>query len=152
MKKSKTKFSGMTLVEMIVALAVFAALALILVMMGNSVEKHSRAATDLNKRVAVEGPIAEAHNKNSSYLVDNKTEIMVGIAPASEGATAAVTVTMNASLYYIDPNSQNETDTDYSVIPDTDATANDYMFKYIEVTKPTGYVTAASTTETTTAP
>ena len=73
MKKHHTKLSGMTLVEMIVALAVFAALALILVMMGNSVEKHSRAATNVNKKVAVEGPIAERRNQGTSYLVINHT-------------------------------------------------------------------------------
>ncbi len=148
MKKHHTKLSGMTLVEMIVALAVFAALALILVMMGNSVEKHSRAATNLNKKVAVEGPIAEGRNQGASYLVNNDVEIKVAVGNGEPETMTGTYVPIHGSMYYIDPNSQNETDpTDHSPIPDTAPSEKDFTFKYVVVTQPTGYLTAPSTTQ-----
>jgi len=85
-KKSKKKLRGMTLVEIIIALAVFAMLGAILVLAAMSVEKHSRAARHLNDKVAVQGPIAEAQNKDGSVCLDDNYEIKVNSNITIKGA------------------------------------------------------------------
>ncbi len=76
-KKSKKKLRGMTLVEIIIALAVFAMLGALLVLAALSIEKHSRAARKINDKVAVQGPIAESQNKAGSVVLEDNFEITV---------------------------------------------------------------------------
>ncbi|MBR4627671.1 MAG: type II secretion system protein [Ruminococcus sp.] len=158
MKKLKSKLSGMTLVEMIVALAVFAMLALILVLMGSAVEKNSRAAHDLNSRVAVNGPIAEAQNTNDSFLADNNFVVQVanGKAASTDANGNAVYsyINIEGTLCYVNPtNSNHEIVTnvvttnaqgDEKVIPDPTLEAGDYVPKYIIVTMPQNATTTTA--------
>lgn len=158
MKKAMKKLSGMTLVEIIVALAVFAVMSVVLVTMGSAVEKHSKSARDLNSRVAVEGPIAEAQNGNESYLVDDKFEIKVGLGvkEVDDNGNEHIVmstkdlVSIEGTLCYVNPElGTNATATDAEgntyVVPDPTVDAGDYTFKYIAVTMP-------ETTTTTTTP
>lgn len=158
MKKAMKKLSGMTLVEIIVALAVFAVMSVVLVTMGSAVEKHSKSARDLNSRVAVEGPIAEAQNDNESYLVDDKFEIKVGLGvkEVDDNGNEHIVmstkdlVSIEGTLCYVNPElGTNATATDAEgntyVVPDPTVDAGDYTFKYIAVTMP-------ETTTTTTTP
>lgn len=157
MKKFMKKLRGMTLVEIIVALAVFAMLSLVLVTMGNAAEKHSRAARSLNSRVAVEGPIAEAQNGNESYLADNAYQIKVAKGQKTTDAAGNQVLVMpskgfvsiEGTLCYVNPElGTNATDASGAVIPDPTADPGDYSFKYIAVPKPTGTMAPLTTEDT----
>lgn len=157
MKKFMKKLRGMTLVEIIVALAVFAMLSLVLVTMGNAAEKHSRAARSLNSRVAVEGPIAEAQNGNESYLADNAYQIRVAKGQKTTDASGNEVLVMpskgfvsiEGTLCYVNPElGTNATDASGAVIPDPTADPGDYSFKYIAVPKPTGTMAPLTTEDT----
>lgn len=158
MKKIMKKLRGMTLVEIIVALAVFAMLSLVLVTLGNAAERHSRAARSLNSRVAVEGPIAEAQNEKEAYLVDNNYQIRVGKGQKTTDASGNEMIVMpsngfvsiEGTLCYVNPElGTNATDSgDYSKIPDPTADPGDYSFKYIVVPKPTGTMAPLTTEDT----
>lgn len=126
MKKRKKKLSGMTLVEVIIALVVFAAISLILVLLGNSVEAHHRAARRLNDKVVVQGPIAEAQNEKSALLVNDDYEITV---EKSGDASAAVVV--KGKLYSVEPFS---VDDEGNQIPDP--TADNVNLRFIEIQNP----------------
>ncbi len=156
MKKLKRKLSGMTLVEMIISIAIFAIMAMLLVLLGNAIEKNTQEANRLNSRVAVEGPIAEIQNMNEAHLVDNEAEIKVGIGQDVTDTNGDVVgkempssgySTIHGTLCYVDPElPENETASDGSKLPDTTAPENDYNFHYIAVTKPTNTTAPASTT------
>jgi prepilin-type N-terminal cleavage/methylation domain-containing protein len=159
MKKLKSKLSGMTLVEMIVALAVFAMLALILVLMGSAVEKNSRAARDLNSRVAVNGPIAEAQKLDDSFLASNNFVVQVAngkdYTTDANGANVYKFIDIEGTLCYVNPtDSNNEIVTNVvttnaqggsEVIPDPTLQAGDFVPKYIIVTMPQNATTTAPT-------
>jgi prepilin-type N-terminal cleavage/methylation domain-containing protein len=160
MKKLKSKLSGMTLVEMIVALAVFAMLALILVLMGSAVEKNTRAANNLNSRIAVNGPIAEAQNTKDSFLADNNFVIQVAngkdVPTNANGENVYNYINIEGTLCYVNPtDSDNEIVTNVvttnaqggtDVIPDPTLEPGDYVPKYIIVTMPQNATTTAATT------
>lgn len=155
MKKLKRKLRGMTLVEIIIALAVFAMLGFILVMVGKSVEQHSRAAHHLNNKVVVEGPIAEAQVNDTAFLMNDQLEIKVAKAQKTTDSNGNVinefpangVVTIKGALYNTDPElGTNPTDTNGDPIPDPSAVSNDYNLKYVEITKPTVTTQATSTT------
>lgn len=160
MKKLKSKLRGMTLVEMIVALAVFAMLALILVLMGSAVEKNTRAANNLNSRIAVNGPIAEAQNTKDSFLADNNFVIQVAngkdVSTNANGENVYNYINIEGTLCYVNPtDSDNEIVTNVvttnaqggtAVIPDPTLEPGDYVPKYIIVTMPQNATTTAATT------
>ncbi len=61
MKKFKKKvFKGMTLYEVIIAIAIMAVMTTILVAAGMAINGYLRAANDVNDRVALQAPFAEA--------------------------------------------------------------------------------------------
>jgi prepilin-type N-terminal cleavage/methylation domain-containing protein len=76
-KKISKKLKGMTLIEIIISIAVFAVMGLMLVTAATSINQHTKSANKLNKKVAVQGPIAEAQYKNDAYLVDDDVTIKV---------------------------------------------------------------------------
>lgn len=158
MKKLKRKLSGMTLVEMIVALAVFAMLALILVTMGSAVEKNSRAAHNLNSRVAVNGPIAEAQNTNDSFLANENFVIQVANGKNrttdANGNNVYKYVNIEGTLCYVNPTDKDHevvtnavTTNDQggsAIVPDPTLEPGSFISKYIIVTMPQN-TTAATT-------
>ncbi len=131
-KKSKKKLRGMTLVEIIIALAVFAMLGVVLVLAALSVEKHSRAARNINEKVAVQGPIAEAQNLDGSVLVDDNLEIKVNS-----------NITVKGKLY---DTGDYEQATDGSLVKATDNSESAGLdLKYIAgIQMPTEAATSAS--------
>jgi prepilin-type N-terminal cleavage/methylation domain-containing protein len=163
MKKLNKKLKGMTLVEIIVSLAIFAMFAMILVMLGNSVEKNSREANKLNKKVAVNGPVAEMQNSKKTYIANDKHVIRVAdkktLQTNTSGEWASNYVKIEGTLCYVNEDLTNAVTTNTEglsgiVVDPTDPTASNgnYDFNFIIVTKPTGFATAAAsdTTSTTT--
>lgn len=65
MKKNKRKLKGMTLVEMIISLAIFAIMGAVLVMVGMHVDNTTRATTTLKGNIALESPYAA--NREKTY-------------------------------------------------------------------------------------
>ena len=126
MKINKKKLRGMTLVEVVIAIVIFAALSLVLVVVGNSIEAHQRAARKLNNKVAVQGPIAEAQNKQSALLVNDEYEIKV-----EKSGDSSASVIVKGKLYSVEPFSVDDAG---NQIPDP--TAEDGNLSFIEIQKP----------------
>ena len=63
--KSRKKLKGMTLVEIIIAMAVFAVLGVILLGIGQVVDSTTKASSRLNKKMTVQAPYAAAKNVRS---------------------------------------------------------------------------------------
>ena len=61
MKKKNLK--GTTLLEVIIALAIFAMLGVILVTLGSNVDKQTKSSIKLNKRVALQAPYAASQQE-----------------------------------------------------------------------------------------
>ncbi|MCM1008940.1 MAG: type II secretion system GspH family protein [Ruminococcus flavefaciens] len=127
MKKNKKKLRGMTLVEVVIAIVIFASLSLVLVVVGNSIEAHQRAARKLNNKVAVQGPVAEAQNKQSALLVNDDYEITV-----EKSGDSAASVVVKGKLYSVEPFSVDDAG---NQIPDP--TAEGGNLRFIEIEKPT---------------
>lgn len=89
-KKVSKKLKGMTLVEIIISIAVFAVMVAILITAANAVNQYTKAANKLNKKVAVQGPIAEAQYKNDAYLLDDDVEITVNNSVKLKGKAYSV--------------------------------------------------------------
>lgn len=80
-KKSRRKKRGMTLVEVIVSIAVMAVLALLLTTVGVTIDTYRKDTKARNDKVAIEGPAAEARDKDATNgrgkLVDEDFKITV---------------------------------------------------------------------------
>lgn len=125
--KKKKKLRGMTLVEIIVSIAVFAMISLILVMFGSSVNAQRRSTKRVNDKVAVQGPVAEAQNDENSLLMDDDYEIIVN--KKGDASTSAVVKgkLYSAQGYIIDEDGNKVADPD----------AEKANLKFIEIQKPT---------------
>lgn len=123
--KKKKKLRGMTLVEIIIAIAVFAMISLILVMLGTSVDTQQRSAIKVNNKVAIQGPIAEAQDKDNAYLMDDEFEIKV-----SKKGAASSSVVVKGKLY----STQGYTIKDGKQVPD--ANADKANLKFVEIENP----------------
>lgn len=124
--KKKKKLKGMTLVEIVVSIAVFAAISLILVMIGSAVNAQERSANKVNRKVAVQGPVAEAQNDDNALLLTE--EYMIKVAKKDSPETA---VTVTGKLYstekYIIDEDGNKV---------ADPNAEKANLKFIEIQKP----------------
>lgn len=100
--KKKKKLKGMTLIEIIVSIAVFAMISLILVMLGTSVNAQRRSARKVNEKVAFQGPIAEAQNDENSLLMDDEYEITVGKVGSASTVTVVKGKLYSAQGYILD--------------------------------------------------
>lgn len=70
-KKSKKTRKGMTLVEIIVALAVVSVLTVLLVQVSSTIEAYTKSANTVNKKVAHQLPVAETKYKKAAYEIDS---------------------------------------------------------------------------------
>ena len=61
MKKSKKKLKGMTLIEMIISIFIFAIMGGLLILVGTHIDATSKAANNLKNKVVVESPYAANH-------------------------------------------------------------------------------------------
>jgi prepilin-type N-terminal cleavage/methylation domain-containing protein len=77
-KSKKKTVKGMTLVEIIISLAVFVVAALLMVQVSETTVKLSRKANHMNRKVAVEAPIAEARPSDNT-LVQANGDIRVSV-------------------------------------------------------------------------
>ncbi|MCR4638450.1 type II secretion system protein [Ruminococcus sp.] len=66
MKKSKKSLKGMTLIEMIISIAIFAIMGGLLVLVGTHIDATNRATNVLKSKVSNESPYAANHK--TSYL------------------------------------------------------------------------------------
>lgn len=92
MKKSK-KLKGMTLIEIIVALAIFAMMGAILVTVGMTSTKMNRAATGLKDKMVEQSPYAA--NQKTQYQVYNEED---GVYEDAEltGEDVVIKVSLNS--------------------------------------------------------
>jgi len=82
MKKTKKKFKGMSLVEVIVALAVFAIFGLLLCGIGQSIAAHRKIANSINHKVAEQSAVAEIEDTGRAFLNDPNgvtPEVMISL-------------------------------------------------------------------------
>ncbi len=125
--KKKKKLKGMTLIEIIVSIAVFAMISLILVMLGSSVNAQRRSAKKVNDKVAFQGPIAEAQNDENSLLMNDEYEIVVKKKGSDSTSSVVKGKLYSAQGYIIDEDGNKVADPD----------AEKANLKYIEIQKPT---------------
>lgn len=85
MKQFKKKLKGMTLVEVVIAIAVFAIMGALLVTAANLINVHLKSTNQLNAKVAEQGPIAEAQYNGT------------GVAYAVAGGTTQIEVKYGGS-------------------------------------------------------
>lgn len=85
--KKKKSLKGMTLVEVLIAIAILGIMTLFIARNASVIEKYNRSTTRLNQKVAVEGPLAEMQKpeiiKNedgtfSEHKIDDNVTIRVG--------------------------------------------------------------------------
>lgn len=93
MKKSKKKLKGMTLIEMIISIAVFAIMGGLLILVGTHIDATNRATNVLKSKVSNESPYAANHKidyikKDNTVATLPPQDIMVEFNV--EGATAAI--------------------------------------------------------------
>ena len=65
----KKNLKGMTLVEVIISIAIFAMLGVVIISLGSNVDKTTRSSNRLNKRVAIQAPYAASQDTEYSYEV-----------------------------------------------------------------------------------
>jgi prepilin-type N-terminal cleavage/methylation domain-containing protein len=90
--KKKKSLKGMTLVEVLIAIAILGIMTLFIARNASVIEKYNRSTTRLNQKVAVEGPLAEMQKPEVKYdeatgtYVENKIDddvtIRVGYNPS----------------------------------------------------------------------
>lgn len=135
MKRSRKKMSGMTLIECIIAITVFAMLSVVLLLIGTSVDAHSRSARSINKKISVEGPVAEAQDKDTAVEVGN-----VNVEVKYSGSSGVQTITVPATAYEVYQNAADIVVDENGTVVTDPANRN---FKFMDVAVPT---TPATTT------
>ena len=79
MRKKKT-LKGMTLVEILIAIAILGVMSLFIARNASVIEKYNMSTTRLNKKVALEGPLAETGivENEEAAKIDDSVTIHVG--------------------------------------------------------------------------
>ncbi|MBR6581515.1 MAG: prepilin-type N-terminal cleavage/methylation domain-containing protein [Ruminococcus sp.] len=85
MKKLKLKLrkkvlKGMTLLEIIIAIAIVAVMTSVLVATSNAINSYLRSANDINDRVAIQAPVAQGKSKNGAN-VEIETGVEIILSP-----------------------------------------------------------------------
>lgn len=94
MKKLKLKLrkkvlKGMTLLEIIIAIAIVAVMTSVLVATSNAINSYLRSANDINDRVALQAPVAQAKEGNAAKI---EIETGVEIILSPEGVVGNISV------------------------------------------------------------
>lgn len=124
-KKAKKKLKGMTLAEIIISLAVFAMVALVLCLMGKSVEANRREAMRVNNKINVQGPVAEAQRDSDSMLVNDDYSIKVKVK-GNDASETEVKGKLYSTVKYVVENGTT------GPAPD----AADANFQYVQISPP----------------
>lgn len=135
-KKAKKKLKGMTLAEIIISLAVFAMVALILCLMGKSVEANRREATRVNNKINIQGPVAEAQRNSDSLLVNDDYSITVKVK-GNDSSETEVKGKLYSTIKYV-------VEADGTTRPADDAAKAN--FQYVQISPPAAAVPSAPTT------
>lgn len=103
MKKSKKKLKGMTLIEMIISIFIFALMGGLLILVGTHIDATSKATNNLKNKVVVESPYAANHIKEIGMDAESGEPVTL---PASE---MDIQVKIHASGKYwdVDPKDPN---------------------------------------------
>lgn len=96
MKKSKKKLKGMTLIEMIISIFIFALMGGLLILVGTHIDATSKATNNLKNKVVVESPYAANHIKEIGMDAESGEPVTL---PASE---MDIQVKIHASGQYWD--------------------------------------------------
>ncbi|EWM52719.1 PulJ/GspJ family protein [Ruminococcus flavefaciens] len=127
MKKSRKKLKGMTLIEMIISIAIFAMMGSLLVLVGMHIDSANKASNSLRNKIVEESPYAANHvtkyNDSTNTLKDIST------------ANLAITVEQDdipgvfENEEYIDPNdpSKGTHKVQYNLNTKVDMTAKKYQ-------------------------
>ncbi|MBO4877057.1 MAG: prepilin-type N-terminal cleavage/methylation domain-containing protein [Ruminococcus sp.] len=119
MKKTNKKLKGMTLIEMIISLAIFAVMSLVLLVIGQVVDKQMRATTNLKEKVVQQSPLAANRiTKCDQIQLDANGQPVTDasglpiVLPTSELPTTPIVITIKVDgngQYYLrqDPNDPN---------------------------------------------
>ena len=75
MKKSKKKLKGMTLIEMIISIFIFALMGGVLVLVGTSIDKQTKASNRLRDKIVEESPYAANHLDEVTKPDGNKYQL-----------------------------------------------------------------------------
>lgn len=141
MKKKVFKkkiFKGMTLVEIIISIAVLAVMTTVLVAVSTSIQNYLRAAGDMNDRVAVQAPVAQAGDNVAGTYLD---KIRIDIIPSTNNPS--VTIPLEGDLYQVYK--------DNEMSDHADEVGRNLNMKFINNIQTTTGTTKASTPATTAA-
>lgn len=98
----KKVFKGMTLVEIIIAIAVLAVMTSVLVAASSSIQGYLRAAGDMNDRVAAQAPVAQAENRAAA--VEIASDLSIIITPDDDAPNS--TIALNGKVYGVYDNDE----------------------------------------------
>ncbi len=89
--KAKKTCKGMTLIEVIVAMAVFSLMALVMVKICTTTLEMTRNANHVNRKVTIQAPLAEIQNKDGTLTeqVDDNMKVSVKIGGVVVDVAAA---------------------------------------------------------------
>jgi len=76
MKKSKKKLKGMTLIEMIISIFIFALMGGLLILVGTHIDATSKATNNLKNKVLVESPYAANHINVYGQKADGTDKVL----------------------------------------------------------------------------
>ncbi len=77
LKSEKKVFKGMTLVEIIVSIAVLAIMTTVLVAASKAIQAYLRSSEEINDRVAVQAPVAQAGYQPAAEMIEEEIEIFI---------------------------------------------------------------------------
>ena len=96
MKKNKKNLKGMTLIEMIISLAIFAVMSLILLTIGQVVDKQMRATTNLKEKLVQQSHIAANRITNVDQVSTDGAGAVI-VNPTAELPTTPITITVKVN-------------------------------------------------------
>ena len=76
MKKSKKKLKGMTLIEMIISIFIFAIMGGLLILVGTHIDATSKATNNLKNKIVEESPYAANHYTQNGVDADGKPKTL----------------------------------------------------------------------------
>ena len=119
MKKSKKSLKGMTLVEMIISIAIFAIMGGLLVLVGTHIDSTNRATNVLKSKISTESPYAA--NKKTGYR--NKDGVDKVLAPSDMAIDISITEIGDTASVTLEAEKFNTRDIVEDGLDDTDKTA-----------------------------
>lgn len=150
MKKSKKKLKGMTLVEMIISIAIFAIMGGLLILVGTHIDATNRATNVLKTKVSNESPYA-ANHKINYVKKDNTQGTLTPENIRVEFDVEGATVALDGQKYNTEDiitNSMNAADK--AAMQKKANGGLNLQFVIYETTAPTTTTTATTTTAATT--